>query len=74
MGSLSRRHSEAVDLEQAIRCEQAASQQAVEASHTAMASAVQELGAWLRTHFHVTTASSGPDPHLLLRAGQRAPA
>ena len=74
MGSLSRRHAEAVDLEQDIRCEQAASQHAVEASRAALASAVQELGAWLRTHFYLTTAASGPDPHLLLRAGQRAPA
>ena len=66
MGSLSRRHADAVDHEQAIRSEQAASKQAVEATRTAMASAVQELGAWLRTRFDPTMASSGPVTRLPL--------
>ena len=74
MGSLSRRHAVAVDHEQAIRSEQAASTQSVEATRIALALAVQELGAWLRTHFDPTMASSGPVPRLLFRAGPRAPA
>ena len=60
MDLLSRRHAEAVAHEQAIRSEQAASTQAVEATRIALASAVQELGAWLQTHLDPTMALSGP--------------
>jgi hypothetical protein len=57
-GSLVTRHAEAVASKQAIMCEQSAIQLAPEACHTALATAVEALGAWHQT----LSATAVPPP------------